>query len=85
MSDIIESKLEVKINIGDTILDHYKILKQIGKGGMDSTIFLVEDINLSADLWLLSVAILCWICTVWVVTISSFLLYISSKTLFLDI
>jgi len=50
MSDIIESKLEVKINIGDTILDHYKILKQIGKGGMDSTIFLVEDINLSADL-----------------------------------
>ncbi len=45
MSDIIESKLEVKINIGGIILDHYKILKQIGKGGMDSTIFLVEDIN----------------------------------------
>lgn len=31
------------IKIGDIIFDHYKVLKQIGKGGMDSIIYLVED------------------------------------------
>ena len=30
------------IKIGDIIFDHYKVLKQIGKGGMDSIIYLVE-------------------------------------------
>lgn len=34
---------EFNIKIGDIIFDHYKVLKQIGKGGMDSIIYLVED------------------------------------------
>ena len=36
---------EFNIKIGDIIFDHYKVLKQIGKGGMDSIIYLVEDIT----------------------------------------
>ena len=45
MSELIESKKGFKFNVGDIILDYYKVLKQIGKGGMDSIIYLVEDIS----------------------------------------
>ena len=35
---------EFNIKPGDIVFDHYKVLKQIGKGGMDSIVYLVEDI-----------------------------------------
>jgi serine/threonine protein kinase len=38
-----QGRFEVKI--GEIVFDRYKILKQIGKGGMDSVIYLVEDIT----------------------------------------
>lgn len=34
---------EFNIKIGDILFEHYKVLKQIGKGGMDSVVYLVED------------------------------------------
>lgn len=36
-------KFEIKI--GDIVFNQYKVLKQLGKGGMDSVIYLVEDIT----------------------------------------
>ena len=38
-----QGRFEVKI--GEIVFNRYKILKQIGKGGMDSVIYLVEDIT----------------------------------------
>lgn len=34
-----------QIKIGDIVFNQYKVLKQLGKGGMDSVIYLVEDIT----------------------------------------
>ena len=38
-----QDKFEIKI--GDIVINQYKVLKQLGKGGMDSVIYLVEDIT----------------------------------------
>ena len=38
-----QDKFEIKI--GDIVFNQYKVLKQLGKGGMDSVIYLVEDIT----------------------------------------
>ena len=42
-NEIQQDKCETKT--GDIILNQYKVLKQLGKGGMDSVIYLVEDIT----------------------------------------
>lgn len=50
MSDIVVNNLnEVQFKIDDLVFDQYKIIKQIAKGGMNSYIYLAEDIKVKEE------------------------------------